>query len=149
MRFLHEPRTDRPGSGIANLSSVRRLFAIAKNLELHESSGPNSLTPSDELFFSLEGRTVQSGAECWRVEVCGVHSTPSHYWVQMNLRGSVSYGITVRSLVPDPAGLLETLRDWLDDPTLDDLDFPVLNKVVGATVRLMGAAGPDFSPAPI
>jgi hypothetical protein len=74
---------------------------------------PNTVTPSDELFFNLDSADLEIGDETWRVEVCGVHSDGPDHWVQANLHGFVSYSVTVRADSLDAGEVRGTLSAWL------------------------------------
>ena len=56
----------------------------------------DEVSPLDELFFSLDGSTVATGNEHWRVEVSGIHFGHSGRWLQLNLCGDVNYSVTLK-----------------------------------------------------
>jgi hypothetical protein len=81
-----------------------------------DSAGnPNTVSPSDELFFLLEGQIVEGRGEQWRVEVCGVYASDCQRWIQLNLCGPYTRGVTLRTALADVADILDLVRDWLDD----------------------------------
>ena len=72
-----------------------------------------TVTPADELFLNLDGTLVNSSLQSWRIEVCGIHSDESRNWVQLNLCGRDSYGVTLCADHLDPAPIRRMLADWL------------------------------------
>jgi len=82
----------------------------------------NVVSPSDELFFHLEGQVVSGQSGSWRVEVCGVYSTDSDRWVQLNLAGPYRCGVTLRAGFRESTEVIDLLVDWLDDTLAADLE---------------------------
>jgi hypothetical protein len=82
----------------------------------------NSISPSDELFFLLEGQTVRSRGSNWRIQVCGVCSTDVDCWIQLSLSGPVICGVTLRTGFRDADTVLDLLRNWLDGSLPSDLE---------------------------
>ena len=82
----------------------------------------NVVSPSDELFFLLEGQVVESRGGSWRVEVCGVYSTDRDRWVQLNLAGPYRCGVTLRAGFRESPAILDLLVRWLDDTLSVDLE---------------------------
>ena len=82
----------------------------------------NVVSPSDELFFLLEGQIVTGRCGSWRVEVCGVYSTDSDRWVQLALAGPYRCGVTLRAGFRESSAILDLLVDWLDDSLSVDLE---------------------------
>jgi hypothetical protein len=81
-----------------------------------------SISPLDELFFLLEGQTVRSRGANWRIQVCGVYSTPVDCWVQLSLSGPLACGVTLRTGFRDADAVLDLLRDWLEGSLPSDLE---------------------------
>jgi hypothetical protein len=73
-----------------------------------------AITVSDEFFFALDGRDVAAHGERWRVEVCGIHSSTSQHWLQLQLRGPVTQGLTLRVPRLDFSEVLRTVEQWLE-----------------------------------
>jgi hypothetical protein len=82
----------------------------------------NVVSPSDELFFLLEGQIVTSRSGSWRVEVCGVYSTDTDRWVQLNLAGPYRCGVTLRAGFRESSAVVDLLVGWLDDALSADLE---------------------------
>ncbi|HEY7290948.1 MAG TPA: hypothetical protein VH583_14010 [Vicinamibacterales bacterium] len=78
-------------------------------------SNPNLVSPSDELFFLLEGQRVYARGQSWRMDVCGIYSTDQERWVQLNLVGPAVCGVTLRAGFLDADAVIDLVRDWLDD----------------------------------
>jgi hypothetical protein len=88
----------------------------------------NVITPSDELFFALEGRTVEAAGSDWRIEVCGVHSSDSQHWVQLQLRGPVNQGLTIRIPRLDTRYVLTMVCEWLEGLLPSALETSITGK---------------------
>src|SRR5262249_14498255 len=115
------------GSGIALPSIVTRDFANPLGvLTLDERR--NLVNPSDELFFALEGRTIESSGDTWRIDVCGVHSVGDEHWIQLNLRGPVECELTLRADRLETAYVMALVRDWLDDRVPSELETCLVGK---------------------
>lgn len=115
------PRASEAGLRIALLSCVipfERRPRVTPAVRAHR----NLVNPSDELFFLLEGQTVQSRGNTWRIQVCGVYSTEVDRWIQLSLSGSLARGVTLRSGFRDAGEVLDLVRDWLDDSLPSDLE---------------------------
>ena len=56
----------------------------------------DEVSPLDELFFSLDGSTVATADEQFRVEVSGIHFGHDGRWLQLNLCGDVNYSVTLK-----------------------------------------------------
>jgi len=72
------------------------------------------ITASDELFFALEGQTVEARGDCWLIEVCGIHSAGSRHWVQVQLRGPLVQGMTICVPRLDAHQVATVIREWLE-----------------------------------
>lgn len=57
---------------------------------------------------------MHATGDTWQIEVCGVHATPSQYWLQLHLRGPFSQGLTLRVPRLDVGYVLDLVREWLD-----------------------------------
>jgi hypothetical protein len=119
---------------------VTRHFADSLGLQTLDDRR-NVVNPSDELFFALEGRTVESGGDTWRIEVCGVHSVVSadagnhDHWIQLNLCGPVECELTLRSACLDAAYVMSVVRDWLDDTVSSELEACLVGQCYAPAVR--------------
>jgi hypothetical protein len=71
------------------------------------------VTAADELFFNLDGRILPSSEDQWRLEVCGVYSSGTQHWVQVNVQGVPGCGITLRTDTLDATDLLRRVDAWL------------------------------------
>jgi len=118
----------RPGLRIAVLSSVSRSHSGSSAVQTLDARR-NLVNPSDELFFALEGCTVESRDDRWRIEVCGVHSDDAHYWVQLNLNGPVQCGLTLRTERLEAARVIEMVCGWLSDSVPSDLESSLVGKL--------------------
>jgi hypothetical protein len=76
------------------------------------------LTDGDELFFQLDGTSVDVNGETWQIEVCGVHSADSHHWIQLSVCGNVTYGLTLKADDLDPQGIRQRVAAWLPHGTI-------------------------------
>jgi hypothetical protein len=74
----------------------------------------NTLTASDEFFFMLEGCSLDANGDRWRIEVCGIHSSRSQHWLQLQLRGPITQSLTVRVPRLDVDYVLTLIRNWLE-----------------------------------
>jgi hypothetical protein len=119
-----------PGLRIALFVCVSRHSIASENVATTDARR-NLVNPSDELFFSLEGRAVESRGSLWRIEVCGVHSAALGHWIQLNLRGPVQCGLTLRADRLDAGQVVDVVQDWLDDSVSSD-DEPCL---IGKTYK--------------
>ena len=88
---------------------------FARRVQTASVTNPNAVTASDELFFLLEGQTVESRGHSWRVEVCGVYCRDTERWIQLTLSGPMTCGVTLRTRLMAACDVLDLLRDWLDD----------------------------------
>jgi len=122
------------GLGIARLSGVGHSLA-SDTVQTSAEARRNLVNPSDELFFSLEGRAIESRGDTWRIEVCGVHSAAYCYWVQLNLRGPVQCELTLRTEQLDAAQIVDIVRDWLNDSMSSDVEPCLVGKAYKAAVR--------------
>jgi hypothetical protein len=73
----------------------------------------HEVSPLDELFFSLDGSTVATEEDQWRVEVCGIHFIAAQRWVQLNLCGEVTYSVTLKIDSVDARRICEDLAACL------------------------------------
>ena len=71
------------------------------------------VSPLDELFFSLDGSTVATEDEEWRLEVSGIHFGDAGRWVQLNLCGEVTYSVTLKIDSVDARAIREDLAACL------------------------------------
>jgi hypothetical protein len=95
------------------LCTVRRHVANRTGVGLKTPSR-HVVSASDELFFALEGQAVNAGGDCWLIEVCGIHSADSRHWVQVQLRGPIVQGMTIRVPRLDAQQVVTVIRDWLE-----------------------------------
>ena len=72
------------------------------------------VTAADELFFNLDGRIVSTTEDAWRLEVCGVHSSGTQHWVQLNVHGAIGCGLTLRTENLDAGQLMSRVGAWLN-----------------------------------
>ena len=114
--------------------TVTRRFADTKGLQTLDDRR-NLVNPSDELFFALEGRTVDGGGDTWRIEVCGVHTVDAEHWIQLNLCGPVECELTLRSACLEAAHVMSVVRDWLDDTVPSELEPCLVGKTYAPAVR--------------
>jgi hypothetical protein len=117
-----------PGLRIAVLSCVSRSPLGSSAVQTLDARR-NLVNPSDELFFALEGRTIESRGDRWRIEVCGVHSADAHHWVQLNLSGPVQCGLTLRTERLEALRVTEMVCDWLNDSVPSDLESSLVGKL--------------------
>ena len=73
-----------------------------------------SVSLADELFFSLDGQQLVVADAQWRVEVCGVHSTDTEHWVQLNLSGPLQTALTIRSRNLDASSVLNEVSRCIE-----------------------------------
>ena len=73
----------------------------------------DEVSPLDELFFSLDGTTVATDEDEWRVEVSGIHFGSAGRWVQLNLCGDVTYSVTLKIDTVDACSIRENLAACL------------------------------------
>jgi len=92
------------------------------------TGGRNVVSPSDELFFLLEGQILNCRSGSWRVEVCGVYSTDTDRWVQCSLSGPYRCGVTLRAGFRDPSAILDLIVGWLDDALSVELEPCVVSQ---------------------
>ena len=71
------------------------------------------VTPADELFVNLDGTVLHHEDSHWTVEVCGVHSSESRHWVQVNLCSDELCGVTVCADRLEAGRVRSMLLDWL------------------------------------
>jgi len=133
--FTHEYGSIAMGLRIALFVAVSRHSIASGSLQTPADARRNLVNPSDELFFVLEGRTVESRGATWRIELCGVHSDGDHHWIQLNLRGPVQCGLTFRSDRLDACQVVDVVRDWLDDTVPSDLEPCLIGKSYAPVVK--------------
>jgi hypothetical protein len=107
---------------------VPRKVSSSGSITLLTPQDPNRITRSDELFFALEGRTLEAAGDRWRLEVCGVHSADSQHWVQLHLRGRASQGLTIRVTRLDARDVLTMVREWLEGVLPSSLESSVTGR---------------------
>jgi len=73
----------------------------------------DEVSPLDELFFSLDGSTVATGDEQFRVEVSGIHFGHDGRWLQLNLCGDVNYSVTLKIDTVDAEAIRDNLAACL------------------------------------
>jgi hypothetical protein len=73
----------------------------------------DEVSPLDELFFSLDGSTVATADEQFRVEVSGIHFGHQGRWLQLNLCGDVNYSVTLKIDTVDVRAIREHLAACL------------------------------------
>lgn len=99
---------------------------VAKNLSKPASGShcgslsQTGVTDADEFFFNLDGRVLSEKDDEWRVEVCGVHTSGTEHWIQLNLRGLIAWGLTLRTDRLDATGVLDRIQTWLHQTLLAD-----------------------------
>jgi hypothetical protein len=71
------------------------------------------VSPLDELFFSLDGSTVATADEQFRVEVSGIHFGHDGRWLQLNLCGDVNYSVTLKIDTVDARAIRDNLAACL------------------------------------
>jgi hypothetical protein len=80
----------------------------------------------DEIFFSLDGSTVATNEDEWRVEVCGIHFIAAERWVQLNLCGDITYSVTLKVNDVDARRICEDLAACLAPSSAASQSFPNL-----------------------
>ena len=73
----------------------------------------DDVSPLDELFFSLDGSTVATADEQFRVEVSGIHFGHHGRWLQLNLCGDVNYSVTLKIDTVDVCAIRDHLAACL------------------------------------
>jgi hypothetical protein len=73
----------------------------------------DEVSPLDELFFSLDGSTVATADEQFRVEVSGIHFGHDGRWLQLNLCGDVNYSVTLKIDTMDARAIRDNLAACL------------------------------------
>jgi len=73
----------------------------------------DEVSPLDELFFSLDGSTVATADDQFRVEVSGIHFGHHGRWVQLNLCGDVNYSVTLKIDTVDVRAIRDNLAACL------------------------------------
>jgi hypothetical protein len=122
------------GLRIAQTYAVNGTFPGSPHTVIAGAVGRNVISPSDELFFLLEGQVVIGRNGSWRVEVCGVYSTDTERWVQLNLSGTYPCGVTLRAGCLDASGVVALLASWLDDTLSADLEPFIVSQAHRADV---------------
>ena len=79
----------------------------------NDSALAGGVTAADELFFNLDGRIFSTAHDEWRLEVCGVHTSGTQHWVQLNVHGARECGLTLRTESLDAGQLLRRVDAWL------------------------------------
>jgi hypothetical protein len=110
------------GAEIANVRLVARKFIRSRDLALSSDSSEPAVgvTAADELFFNLDGRIVSTTEDAWRLEVCGVHSSGTQHWVQLNVHGAIGCGLTLRTENLDAGQLISRVGAWLNAALIGD-----------------------------
>jgi hypothetical protein len=134
-RFTPEIAAIAAGLRIALFVSVSRPTIASEAVAFANDARRNLVNPSDELFFSLEGRTLESRGSQWRIEVCGVHSAALYHWIQLNLRGPMQCGLTLRADRLDASDVVDVVQDWLDDSVPTDVEPCLIGKIYKPVVR--------------
>jgi hypothetical protein len=134
-RFTHESHTAASGLRIALFVVVSRHTIASESAAPANDARRNVVNPSDELFFSLEGRALESRGSLWRIEVCGVHSAALYHWIQLNLRGPMQCGLTLRADRLDAGHVVDVVQDWLDDSVSSDVEPCLVGKIYKPVVR--------------
>jgi hypothetical protein len=103
------------GVRIANVFVVTGKFIPSREqaTRFDDSPSSNGVTAADELFFNLDGRILSTTEDQWRLEVCGVHTSGSQHWVQLNVHGMAGCGLTLRTDTLDAGDLLRRVDAWL------------------------------------
>jgi hypothetical protein len=122
--------------GVISRPSFRRA-------EPGSASSSNGVSPSDELFFLLEGQVVEGRGSLWRVEVCGVYASDCQRWIQLNLCGPHTRGVTLRTALVEASDILDLLRDWLDDSLPTRLEPCIVSQASPPPPHSLFAGRPD------
>jgi hypothetical protein len=103
------------GVQIAKVVGVAGKFIPSQDLASRAGDSPIAgvVTAADELFFNLDGRIVSTTDDEWRLEVCGVHTSGTQHWVQLNVHGVPGCGLTLRTESLDAGDLLRRVDAWL------------------------------------
>jgi len=103
------------GVHIANVIVVTGKFIPSRDqvTRLDDAPSAGGVTAADELFFNLDGRILHTTEDEWRLEVCGVHTSGTHHWVQLNVHGALGCGLTLRTDTLDTADVLRRVDEWL------------------------------------
>jgi hypothetical protein len=103
------------GVHIANVIVVTGKFIPSHEQVTPPDDSPSTagITAADELFFNLDGRILSTTEDKWRLEVCGVHTSGTQHWVQLNVHGVVGCGITLCTETLDAGDLLRRVDAWL------------------------------------
>jgi len=128
-RFIPELHAIAAGLRIALFVCVSGHSIASESVATANDPRRNLVNPSDELFFSLEGRAVESRGSLWRIEVCGVHTAALGHWIQLNLRGPVQCGLTLRANRLDASQVVGVVQDWLDDSVSSDVEPSLVGKI--------------------
>lgn len=75
-----------------------------------------TVTAADELFLMLDGMLVTGRDESWRVEICGIHTGRDRHWIQVNLIGAESYGVTIATDQLSADAIRQQLHAWIEQP---------------------------------
>jgi hypothetical protein len=77
----------------------------------------SNTTPADELFRSLDGRTVVVGQRQWCIEVYSVRDRDDARWVQLALVGLPQHPLAMRLVAGDGVrSVIQALTSWLRNP---------------------------------
>jgi hypothetical protein len=101
------------GLGFASSGRVGITWCRIARAEQIAAITADEVSPLDELFFSLDGTTVASEADEWRIEVSGIHFGSGGRWLQLNLCGDVTYSVTVKIDTVDAGAIRENLAACL------------------------------------
>lgn len=80
----------------------------------HTATRVESVSSADELFFNLDGQILVVDDNRWKVEVCGIHSTDTQNWVQLNLSGPLHARLTVRTAALDRSSVMQPVISWIE-----------------------------------
>lgn len=72
------------------------------------------LSDRDELFATVDGRTVSVKGRTWRIEIAGIHADEHSYWVQLSaVDGRDRHDATLRVDRSGARDLLKQTRRWI------------------------------------
>jgi hypothetical protein len=118
---------DTEGTAFAQLHRVGGRKSTFTRGQTIQRSVSSTLTAGDELFFQLDGACLDVAGETWQIEVCGIHSAVPYHWIQLNLCGNVTYGLTLRADELDAPRIRERLAAWVPHEMMSSPDLRVVS----------------------